>query len=191
MPPKAPPKNLFLKSYKIYTYPGPWDVFDINGDGWCDWVRGGHEGYRTDEEEPVLRDFIYLGTSRGWKNYDSPKNAGKFSKYEIWEMKYIYLIGDSRAVSFYEPIPVYINNERKPYVVTSIRYDAPAPPPGYEKILVTRWDDDQEALREVSDREKEDIWRFLRKTLCNRPRDNYEIVNGPRMITLGALCKFD
>lgn len=191
MSPKAPPKSIFSKSYKIYTYPGPWTIVDINGDGWCDWVRGGHEGYRTDEEEPVLQDFIYLGTSRGWRNYNSPKNSDNFTKYKIWEMKSDYLLRSSKAVSFYEPIPVYINDERKPYMVTAIRYDAPAPPPDYDKVLVTRWDGDQDALREVSSKEKEAVWSFLRKALCNRPRDSYEKVYGPRIITLGTLCKFN
>jgi len=191
MSPKAPPKSVFSKSYKIYTYPGPWTIVDINGDGWCDWVRGGHEGYRTDEEEPVLREFIYLGTSRGWRNYASPKNPDNLNGYKIWEMKRDYLLGSSRAVSFYEPIPVYINDEKKPYMITVIRYDAPAPPPDYDQVLITRWDNGKDALKEVSGEEKEAIWNFLRKTLCNRPRDDYEKVHGPRIITLGALCKIN
>jgi hypothetical protein len=191
MSPKSPPKSVFSKSYKIYTYPGPWTIVDINGDGWCDWVRSGHEGYRTDEEEPVLRDFIYLGTSHGWRNYDSPKNPNNFTSYNIWEMKSDYLLSSSKAVSFYEPIPVYINDEKKPYMVTAIRYDAPAPPPDYDQVLVTRWDGGQDALKKVSGEEKEAIWNFLRKALCNRPRDDYEKMHSPRIITLGALCKLN
>lgn len=188
VPPKSPPRKLLSKSYKIYTYPGPWTVFDINGDGWCDWVRGGYEGYRLDQEEPAVKDFIYLGGSTGWRYYQSPKNVAHLNFDERWKLKEHSLFSDAGAVAFYEPIPVYLNNERKPYVVTAIRYDAPAPPPGYDRILITRWSDDYDGLKEVPDEEKKVIWNFLKKDLCNRPRDDYEILYGPRIIKRGTLC---
>lgn len=187
-PPKSPPKKLLLKSYKIYTFPGPWSTFDINGDGWCDWVRGGYEGYRSDQEDATLRDFIYLGRATGWSYYESPKNVENLNFDEMRHLNKHSLFSDSGAVEFYEPIPVYVNSERKPYIVTAIRYDAPAPPPGYDRVLVTRWSDKYHGLKEVSDEEKKLIWNFLKKDLCNLPADNYESSYGPRIIKRGALC---
>jgi hypothetical protein len=184
-----PPENLFVKSYKIYTYPGPWTIFDINGDGWCDWVRGGYEGYRLDQEDPAMKDFIYLGTSKGWRYYDSPKNTKNLTSDEIWKLNDGSLFSAAGANQFFEPIPVYVNNERKPYVVTAVRYDAPAPPPGYDRIYVTRWDDKHDGLTSVPDEEKKAVWEFLRMKLCNGLRDDYEKIHGPRIITLGPLCE--
>src|SRR6476620_2764750 len=71
--PISPPKKILSKSYKTYIFAGNWSIFDINGDGWCDWVRGGNEGYRLDEEDPPLREFIYLGTAKGWRHFDQKK----------------------------------------------------------------------------------------------------------------------
>ena len=160
-------------------------VFDINGDGWCDWVRGGYEGYRLDQEEPTMKDFIYLGNSKGWEYYDSPQNAEDLDWEEMWKLKEHSLFSGAGAVQFYEPIPVYVNNERKPYIVTAVRYDAPAPPPDYDRIIITRWDNKYGGLIEVPDKEKKIIWDFLKETLCNRPRDEYEKLSDPRIITRG------
>lgn len=188
-PLKSPPRNLFVKSYKIYTYPGPWTIFDINGDGWCDWIRSGYEGYRLDQEDPAMKDFIYLGTSKSWRYYDSPKNIENLTSDEIWKLNDRSLFSDAGANQFYEPIPIYVNNERKPYVVTAIRYDAPAPPPGYDRIYVTRWDDEHDGLTAVPDEEKKAVWQFLRIRICKGLGDDYEKVHGPRIITLGPLCQ--
>lgn len=187
--PKAPPKSFFLRSYRTYTYPGPWSVFDINGDGWCDWVRGGYEGHSKDQEEPVLKDFIYLGTSSGWRYYDSPPRKKNLNRDQVWELEKYYLFGESKALNFFEPVPVYKHEDSTPYIVTAIRFDAPAPPPDYDHTYVTRWDRELDGLKEVSSEEKNSVLVFLRRALCiKHPSDLYRKYYGPLMIAQGELC---
>lgn len=98
-PPSAPPKKILERFYKTYIPAGRWSIFDINGDGWCDWVRGGNEGYRSDEEYPHLQDFIYLGTAKGWRHFDK-----KYAKLQSLTVepelgKTVVLPGDAAALT--------------------------------------------------------------------------------------------
>lgn len=133
-PPVSPPRKLLSRWYKTYMYAGSWEIFDINGDGWCDWIRGGNEGYRSDQESPPLREFIYLGTGKGWRQFDKKNiefdsEAAGYGPYET-----VVLFGHFSAISFVEPIAIYSKRQRKPYVVAVFRWDAPAPPPDREYI---------------------------------------------------------
>lgn len=185
--PVSPPSKLFRKAYKTYINPGPWAIFDINGDGWCDWVGSGNEGYRSDQEYPPMREFIYLGTVNGWRHFDQPKV--KHREMEAWEEgKLIMIASNYAALNFVEPIPIYSKGEAKPYVISVIRYDAPAPPPESEKINVFRWRDDLDKLYKVTEDERIMVINFLHDTLCKYPPDLITVDGSPFLLAQGDLC---
>ena len=185
--PVSVPNELFHKHYKIYTAFGDWKIFDINGDGWCDWIRGGHEGYRTDIDSPPMRDFIYLGTPNGWRYFDK-NEIGEMSQGDIDDDKKEKVLSkDYNALNFYQPLAIYKNGDIKPYIVSVIRYDAPAPPPNRENINVYQWDDRIDKLRKVSSGNRNLIINFLHDQLCKNPPALMD-GDGPFIITMGDLC---
>lgn len=188
MPPISPSKKLLARQYKTYIYAGNWKIFDINGDGWCDWVRGGHQGYRTDNEEPPMRDFIYIGTGKGWRHFDQQKNdQNSERKFGDWRNQNI-LFGSDTALAFYQPIAIYRNGQAKPYVVSVSRYDAPAPPPDRDAIQVFRWDDQMDKLVYVPEVERTLVVDFLHDQLCKYPAALLAEGGEPFMIAQGELC---
>ena len=186
--PVSPPKKILNKSYKTYIFAGNWSIFDINGDGWCDWVRGGNEGYRTDEEEPPLREFIYLGTAKGWRNFDQKNAKLHSSTFEPEIGKTVVLPGSAAALNFVEPIPVYVKGKAKPYIVTVVRFDAPAPPPDRENIMVFQWDEELDKLHIVSDKERTSIIEFLHEKLCGKRPELTIYGHSPFLLSQGNLC---
>lgn len=185
-PPISPPKKLLNKSYKTYIFPGNWVIFDVNGDGWCDWVRGGNEGYRSDEEYPPLREFIYLGTAKGWRHFDQPKV--KHGEIDEWGKEVTLIAGDYAALNFVQPFPIYIKGTAKPYVATVIRFDAPAPPPNRENINVYHWNDTIDKLQKVSEKERIRIVGFLYEKLCKHPAELTADGGEPFLLAQGDLC---
>lgn len=185
---KFPPNYFFEKSYITYHSPGNWKIFDINGDGLCDWVRGGHEGDRRDEDEPRLRDFIYLGTSNGWRHYPE-SNIRKVSSTSIRKNSgNEFISGKTFATEFFQPIAIYVSSHEKPYIAVITRFDAPAPPPDRENINVLQWNENLDRLGPVSEKERILVINFLQSELCkNSPalRDDY---GSPLIITRGTLC---
>jgi len=187
-PPNSPSKKLLNRWYKTYIPAGTWEIFDINGDGWCDWVRGGNEGYRTDEEEPRLREFIYLGTAKGWRHFDKNNIPFDFKAagYKSYEAPVIF--GEYSANGFVEPIAIYSKGKNKPYIVAVYRGDAPAPPPDREYINVYKWDDELDKLRKVSEIDRLNIVDFLHEKLCkDRPELN-SYGDSPFLLSQGNLC---
>lgn len=186
--PKFPPKYFLEKSYQTYHSPGKWKTFDINGDGLCDWVRGGHEGDRRDEDEPRLRDFIYLGTPNGWRHYaeSNIKNMSSNSMLEKSGNKIIS--GRTFALEFFQPIAIYASNQTKPYIAVVTRFDAPAPPPDREKINVLQWNENFDGLVTVSENEKLLVINFLQMELCKNSPALRDENGSPFIITRGTLC---
>lgn len=186
--PKLPPKNFFEKTYQTYHSPENWKTFDINGDGLCDWVRGGYEGDRRDEDEPRLRDFIYLGTPSGWRHY-SESNIKKMSSNSIIKnSENKFISGRTFALEFFQPIAIYALNQTKPYIAVVTRFDAPAPPPDREKINVLQWYDNFDGLVTVSENERLLVINFLQSELCKNSPALRDENGSPFMITRGTLC---
>lgn len=186
--PVSPSKKMLNKAYKTYIFAGNWSIFDINGDGWCDWVRGGNEGYRTDEEEPPLREFIYLGTAKGWRHFDQ-KNAKVHSPNLEPEIgKTVVLPGSAAALNFVEPIPIYVKGKAKPYIATVVRLDAPAPPPDRENIMVFQWNNELDKLHIVSESERTSIVAFLHEKLCGKRPELTIYGDSPFLLAQGNLC---
>jgi hypothetical protein len=187
-PPVSPSNKLLKRGYKTYIYAGSWAIFDINGDGWCDWVRGGNEGYRSDQEYPPLREFIYLGTAKGWRHFDQPKDK-KNLKIDIGGSGVsTVLSGDYAALNFVEPIPIYSKWQSKPYIATVIRYDAPAPPPSRESIDVYQWNDAFDKLHKVPEKDRLVIVNFLHDKLCKHPAELLSDGDSPFLLAQGELC---
>jgi hypothetical protein len=188
MAPISPPQKILKKSYKTYIFPGNWSIFDINGDGWCDWVRGGNEGYRSDEEYPPLREFIYLGTAKGWRYFDQKKVKLQSRIVEPEIGKTVVLPGSAAALNFVEPIAIYAKGKARPYIVTVVRFDAPAPPPDRKNIMVFKWNEELDKLQIVSEGERKLMIGFLHEKLC---KDRPELTiygDSPFLLAQGDLC---
>ena len=189
---KSPPKKfssiIQKKAYKTYYPAGEWQVFDINGDGWCDRIRGGYEGHRKDQELPPMHEFIYLGKKSGWLSfinfYSYKISIGKIKAENIDG----YVTGDSWAAGFFEPIAIYADDEPIPYVATVFRPDGPAPPPDREKIFVYQWDSNAGMLHSVDSAKKLLIVNFFRTNACgDNPKIKFD--GYPTMLSAGSLCK--
>ena len=187
-PPRSIPTSVLNKTYKTYYTVGEWIILDINGDGWCDWVRGGYEGYRTDQEEASMDEFIYLGTQRGWRNFGLPKIYNKSLKKYMARIDPGYLGGSASATAFFQPIAIYAKNHSKPYIATVFRPDGPAPWPDQEDIKVFQWDDHFDKLRYVDEPVRLMIVEFLQGELCKTTpavaEDGF-----PFLVSHGNLCE--
>ena len=185
-PPAAPSKKLLMKTYKTYFVIYGWEIYDINGDGWCDWVQGGNEGHRSDQDDPPMREFIYLGTAKGWRRFDQPKV--KIDEVIKWGAgKIASISGDDSVNNFVQPIPVYSKGKTKPYIAIVYRWDGQAPPPDRERIFVHQWDDKSDKLRTVPEKEREMVLDFLHDKLC---KDHPELtfLGEPFLLARGDLC---
>jgi hypothetical protein len=163
---RPPPKALLTKRYKIYTGLEKWRLKDINGDGICDWIRGGYEGYRTDQEAPPVGEFIYLGTSTGWRKIAQSKRHIREQGREDRVATRGVLEPYVEAYNFYAPVFIYSPNRRAPYVLSLSRPDAPAPAPGIDDVLVMRWDDSYDLLRFISENERLAVLGFAKIEVC-------------------------
>ncbi|MBK4733342.1 hypothetical protein [Noviherbaspirillum pedocola] len=187
MVPPHPPSQLILgKQYQTYIPVGKWHVFDINGDGWCDWVRNGRQGYRSDVDVVPMIEMIYLGTSTGWRNFET-KRKFQSAIDSLDSIDKIHLYGFAEAYGFFQPIPIYRKGSMKPFIVAVSRVDAPAPPPDIDSINVLQWDDDTDNLRYVSGNGKDEVVEFLRTNYCNA--SSIPQYDGEELImALGSLC---
>ena len=182
-----PPKTLLRRTYRTYMKVDSWAIYDINGDGWCDWIRGGHEGYRTDVDSPPMRDFIYLGTHKGWRHFDQSKLEKK-SKVEIYKDDGGNILSEEdNAYNFYQPIAVYNKELIKPYIASVVRMDAPAPAPNRDQIEVFQWNDQLDKLLKVPEKVRISVIDFLHDQLCKNPPALMD-GDGPFIITMGDLC---
>lgn len=185
--PRSPSKSMLQKSYRTYISVGYWHVFDINGDGWCDWIRNGRQGHRFDVDSVPMIEMIYLGTPAGWRTFEM-KHSIDLRLVSLDSIDQIHLHGFAEAYGFYQPIPVYRKHYKKPLVVAVSRIDAPAPPPDIESINVFEWDDDTDNLRYVQGQLRNELLGFLKEKYCKStqiPRyDGEELV-----VALGDLCK--
>jgi hypothetical protein len=187
-PPKAPPAKLLKKTYKTYIDVGDWSVFDINGDGWCDWVRAGNEGHRTDQEEPPIRELIYLGTPKGWRYCEQSEVYKALWAIDRAGVDNGYLPGDAPAFNFFQPVVIYSSTQEKPYIAVVGRNDAPAPPPDRDDINVLQWDDRFDKLRYVSEESWAMVVEFLQRELCKNPPALLDETHSPLMMAQGDLC---
>jgi hypothetical protein len=185
-PPRAPSKAILEKQYRTYMPVGLWHTFDINGDGLCDWIRNGREGLRYDIDAVPMIEMIYLGTSSGWRKFETKIKSWVINgKIEESDRTHVHGFGD--AIGFYQPFPVYRKGYRKPFVVVVERIDGPAPPPDTDKIDVLEWDDDFDSLRVVSGGSRGNVVRFLRSSFCGRAQiPKYDGVT--LMLASGDLC---
>jgi hypothetical protein len=186
--PKAPPAKLLKKTYKTYIDVGDWSIFDINGDGWCDWVRAGNEGHRTDQEEPPIRELIYLGTPKGWRYSEQSEIYKTLRAIDRAGVDNGYLPGDAPAFNFFQPVVIYSSTQEKPYIAVVGRNDAPAPPPDREDINVLQWDDRFDKLRYVSEESWAMVVDFLQRELCKNPPALLDETHSPLMMAQGDLC---
>lgn len=185
--PVHPSKKLLDRTYKTYMKVDSWAIYDINGDGWCDWIRGGHEGYRTDIDTPPMRDFIYLGTPKGWRHFDQSKLEKK-SKVEIYKGDGGNILSqEDNAYNFYQPIAVYKKDLIKPYIASVVRMDAPAPAPNRDQIEVFQWNDQLDKLLKVPEKDRISVIDFLHNELCKNPPALMD-GDGPFILTMGNLC---
>lgn len=187
VPPHSPSSLMLGKQYQTYISVGKWHIFDINGDGWCDWVRNGWQGYRSDVDVVPMIEMIYLGTPTGWRHFET-KGKSQAAMDPFDSIDKIHLRGFAEAYGFYQPIPIYRKSSRKPLVVTVSRMDAPAPPPDINSINILEWDDDTDNLRYISGNKREDVIGFLKENYCNAsslPKYDGEEL----MMVLGNLCE--
>ena len=187
-PPISPSKKLSKRGYKTYMYAGSRAIFDINGDGWCDWVRGGNEEYRSDQEFPPLGEFIYLGTAKGWRHFDNEKLEVDSELVGYGKCEIVVLSGDYAALNFVEPIAIYKKGKSKPYVVAVVRFDAPAPPPNREGINVFQWNDELDKLYRVAGKDQLKIIDFLHEKLCKDQPELMFYGDAPFLLSRGDLC---
>lgn len=167
-PARSIPVSILNKKYKTYYTMGVWKILDINGDGWCDWVRGGYEGYRTDQEEAPMDEFIYLGTQRGWRHFGLPKIYNNSLKKYAARIDSGYLGGSASATAFFQPIVIYAKSQSKPYIATVFRPDGPAPWPDQGDIKVLQWDDHFDKLKYVDEPIRLMVVEFLQRELCKK-----------------------
>jgi hypothetical protein len=172
-PPKAPPYRLMNKEFRAANTNtnDPFDhTYDINGDGWCDWISiAARPPHRTDLDEPEMQDFILLGNKNGWRKFGaSRKHAyerGEASDTGSW------LGPTARASSLIKPVFVYSTKRREPYVVAlSLNNDILEPI--LEDVSAFNWDPNFDMLRGTAVAEKKVVIQYLRKTLCE-PGNEY------------------
>lgn len=168
-PPRLLPPKFLNKKYTIQTNIGPWQIVDINGDGWCDWVRGGPEAHRRNVDEPLMRDFIYLGTPNGWRGYGEAVDFLAAKKRKARSEFRGLLPNFVEAFNFFEPMVIFSNQSLKPYIAFVSRPDAPAPYPKAADIMVARWDDRLDTLQDIPESERLKAVAFLRRELCKTP----------------------
>lgn len=184
--PQPPPKSILEKKYQTHMPMGRWHILDINGDGLCDWVRNGREGFRYDIDAVPLSDMIYLGTPSGWRNFETrPRNSKIKAMAADFDEEHLH--GFAEAHGFYQPISVYRKGHTKPYIIVVERMDAPAPPPNIDAIDVLEWDDNFDSFRIVRGNIRLEVLEFLRSRFCNRP-DIPQYDGETLLISLGALC---
>jgi hypothetical protein len=91
------------------------------------------------------------------------------SRSEKFDLGKEYLLLDAPAYGFYQPVPVYMDDEIRPYIAVVSRPDGPAPPPNQEQIHVLRWDDKFDTFRYIEGNARLLIIDFLQRELCRDP----------------------
>ncbi len=176
-PPRAPPTKLLNKDYPGFSTGGnaPFrhDV-DINGDGWCDWVSTAALSPHRDPylwDEPLLKDFIYIGTKKGWRRFGNHqhivavRSRGKLGAHQVYGP-------DEDVADLIDPTFVYATGSSLPFVsAISLGQDILDAYP--DNIWVYQWDKGLDALLVVAPREREIVIAFLRQQLCTdqKPTD--------------------
>jgi hypothetical protein len=185
--PTAPPANLLERTYKIYNNLEAWKILDINGDSWCDWVRGGYEGSREDQDGPPMRDFIYLGTPNGWREIAQSGAYKDILKRKNRAETKGLMLPYIEAFNFYQPLFIYSSIHSAPYVLTASRPDGPAPYPEVEDIFVMRWDSTYDLLRFVGEVERRQVIAFTKFAVCKSGKTSLN--DGRTLIIKDGLCK--
>ena len=171
--PKKPPFNLIHKNYRAYeigsNYPFINSV-DINGDGWCDWVSmSAGPPHRGDIDEPTMVDFIFLGTSMGWRKFGNMK---KFlsDRSELTSPSVGWLAPNVPASGFIFPTFVYSTKNFIPFFVT-LSSNEDIAPSSINDISVLQWDNTFDMARNVSNIDKKIVIKFLKNKLCDFNKD--------------------
>ena len=177
-PPKEPPKRLLNKRYMVGGYENgfvpDWYRVDLNGDGICDWLRGGIEQSRYDQEAPTAEGSIFLGTPKGWR-YWKPTNVK-------------FLPGQ-----FFNPLAavVYMGNDPRAMVVDYGTLNASDLYVDASAFTVIQWSERYGALRSVDATTTKQVLAFLKRELCVK-KTNYSVSEGVTdRITMkgpGTLC---
>ncbi len=140
---------------------------DINGDGWCDWVSTAAQPPHRDGVElaqPLMKDFIFLGSKRGWRRFGNPKAIRAFIDQHHFDQPGPY-DGDAEVSAFVSPMFIYAKDEPRPYVAAiSIGQDvldATA-----DNVVVYRWHEGFDALLQVGAQERIMVLQFLQARYC-------------------------
>jgi hypothetical protein len=192
-PPKSPPiklLNQFFPDIEGDTKPDAYGVgnqpfetnVDINGDGWCDWISLGGMAPHRSGDSPTMKNFLFLGTKTGWRNFGEIKGVSRnFSYYEMENV----ISPVSPVSAFKGPLFVYSPIQDKPYVIVAwTSEDIITPWVG--DVSVYRWDDDVDMLKRCSSKERASIISFVRESVCGNPALSY--LQNDWNQTLDAIC---
>lgn len=155
---------------------------DINGDGWCDWVSTAAQSPHREGVEwaqPLMKDFIFLGTRSGWRRFGNHKAIRAFIDQHTGE-PHPY-VGNDDVTAFVSPVFIYAEHESKPYVAAiSILQDVLNATPN--DVVLFRWHDGLDALRRVGEQEQAVVLQFLQAQYCGK-QDSLPVQSVPQ-----ALC---
>lgn len=188
VPPQAPQKSLLEKKYKVGNFTTNIFRADLNGDGICNWVRDGFTQSRYDQEENEilpLKDFVFIGTKKGWRYIGAEKNIKSNAK----ENKKI----PRNFKVWWYPIAaiVYDNNSKKPFIVSySAGEGWPTVP--RNSYFVFQWNDERDFFTDVNPEAQERIMKFIEEEFCT-PNPKYSIAENVTYVLSfpapDALCK--
>lgn len=135
---------------------------DINGDSWCDWVStASHPPHRGDIDEPILTDFVFLGTQSGWRRFAIQQ------KVPLGQRQETLPDGNVPVFGFIYPTFVYQRGDRTPFLVVLQSFEDIAPS-ALKDISVLRWDSNLDMPGGVNDGDRLTVLKFLRAKLCVR-----------------------
>lgn len=183
-PPKSPGK-LLNQGYPLDFSTGGNAPFnrdvDINGDGWCDWVSTAAQPPQRDGvtwAQPLMKDFIFLGTRSGWRRFGNHKAIRAFIDQHTDDPDPYE--GDDEVTAFVSPLFIYTEQETKPYVATiSILQDVIEAKP--QDVVVYRWHDGFDALRQLGEQERSVVIQFLQAQYCGK-KDSLPLQSVPEAV---------
>jgi hypothetical protein len=183
---KKPPPQKYYKGFSTLSNYPLINNHDINGDGICDWIGTGalaphRDGYLWDE--PELRDFIFLGTSSGWRRF------GNMKKIDEYMRKFVHgsdfpLFPHTQVSEFIDPIFIYQSNEPVPFVIT-LDMQTDLLESKEDDISISQWNKNLDTLIAVKKTVRQQIINFLSKKLC-KEKANY--IGAPNIED--AICRF-
>jgi len=166
IPKKNPPLEFFDKKYNIRGleegYTPDWLIFDINGDGICDWVREAVEWTIYDQEVMTRKNSIILGTLTGWKKWKPVNYKDQFDS----------PIG----------VIVYRKNVRRPIIINYSTINERNPSIDLSSFEAFQWNDEIQDLSSIDDELFKRVIDFLKNELCRANTNFSNIMGNPERI---------